>query len=96
MSNTEKRELTMQEQLDALRAENEALKAKGKRTQTISCKVSAKGAISVYGLGKFPVTLYASQWTKVNEFMPKLLAYATEHKSELADKNAVVTEPAKA
>ena len=89
-------ELTLQEQLDLLKAENAELKAKGKRTQTIMCKVSAKGAISVYGLGRFPVTLYGSQWAKLIEFMPKLVAYAEAHKSELADKNAIPATPTKA
>jgi hypothetical protein len=49
-------------ELDRLRAENEALKRP--RGQT-SLKVSEKGALSVYGLGRFPVTLYREQWEKL-------------------------------
>ena len=49
-----------QYELERLRAENEALK-KGKESGTISMKVSEKGAVSVYGLGRFPVTLYQEQ-----------------------------------
>jgi hypothetical protein len=53
-------------QLMAMQAENEALKA-AKHTQNLAgrrltCKVSEKGGLSAYGLGRFPVTLYAEQW----------------------------------
>ena len=53
----------LQKELERLRAENEALKrpARGQ----LSLKVSEKGAVSVYGLGRFPVTLYREQWTKL-------------------------------
>jgi hypothetical protein len=50
-------------ELDRLRAENEALK-RPLRGQ-ISVRVSEKGAVSVYGLGRFPVTLYKEQWEKL-------------------------------
>jgi hypothetical protein len=53
----------LQKELERLRAENEALKrpARGQ----LSLKVSEKGAVSVYGLGRFPVTLYREQWVKL-------------------------------
>jgi hypothetical protein len=53
----------MQAEIERLRAENEALKrpARGQ----MSLKVSEKGALSVYGLGRFPVTLYREQWEKL-------------------------------
>lgn len=50
-------------EIERLRAENEALK-KPSRGQ-MSLKVSEKGALSVYGLGRFPVTLYREQWEKL-------------------------------
>jgi len=50
-------------EVERLRAENEALKAKTSRATTI--KVSEKGGVSVYGLGRFPVTLYKEQWLKL-------------------------------
>ena len=53
----------MQAEIERLRAENEALK-KPSRGQ-MSLKVSEKGALSVYGLGRFPVTLYREQWEKL-------------------------------
>jgi hypothetical protein len=49
-------------EIDRLRAENETLKRP--RGQT-SLRVSEKGALSVYGLGRFPVTLYREQWDKL-------------------------------
>jgi hypothetical protein len=48
---------------ERLRAENERLKAKG--AARLSLKVSEKGAVSLYGIGRFPVTLYKEQWVKI-------------------------------
>jgi len=48
-------------ELEKLRAENARLKA-GK---PLTCKVGEKGGVSVYGLGRFPVTLYKEQWEKL-------------------------------
>jgi len=53
---------TPEQELVRLRAENEKLKAK---RSTIVCKVSVKGALSVYGMGRFPVTLYRGQWERL-------------------------------
>jgi hypothetical protein len=50
---------TMQAELERLRAENEALK--GRAAKGLNLKVSEKGAVSVYGLGRFPLTLYKEQ-----------------------------------
>jgi hypothetical protein len=50
-------------ELDRLRAENEALKKTSSRG--LSMKISEKGGLSVYGLGRFPVTLYKEQWIKL-------------------------------
>lgn len=53
----------MRAEIERLRAENENLK-KPSRGQ-LSLKVSEKGALSVYGMGRFPVTLYREQWEKL-------------------------------
>jgi hypothetical protein len=53
----------MKAELERLRAENDSLK-KGKE-KGLSMKVSEKGGLSVYGLGRFPVTLYKEQWTRL-------------------------------
>lgn len=50
-------------ELERLRAENEKLKNKAVRG--LSLKVSEKGAVSLYGVGRFPVTLYKEQWRKI-------------------------------
>ena len=55
----------LQAELDRLRAENEALKTNRPAKGAISIKVSEKGAVSVYGLGRFPVTLYKEQWDRL-------------------------------
>ena len=53
-------------ELERLKRENEALREQSKaKPGQISLKVSAKGAVSVYGLGRFPVTLYQEQWLKL-------------------------------
>jgi hypothetical protein len=53
----------LQAELQRLRAENEALKKSGR--SKLAMKVSEKGALSVYGMGRFPVTLYKEQWLKL-------------------------------
>jgi len=82
MSNTK----ALQEQLALLKAENAKLKEKQTRKQTISFKVSAKGAVSVYGLGRFPVTLYGSQWERLIAKMPELKAFLEDNASSLTTK----------
>ncbi|RDB36225.1 hypothetical protein [Spirobacillus cienkowskii] len=54
-------------ELERLKAENAALKSEKKllSTREISFKVAEKGGLSVYGLGRFPVTLYKEQWLKL-------------------------------
>jgi hypothetical protein len=53
----------LQAELERLRAENERLKKSGQ--SKLAMKVSEKGALSVYGMGRFPVTLYKEQWLKL-------------------------------
>jgi hypothetical protein len=69
----------VQAEIERLKAENERLK--GAQSRGMSMKVSEKGALSVYGLGRFPVTLYKEQWTK-------LLAMADDIKAFLRDNDA--------
>lgn len=52
-------------EIERLKAENQALKTKKPAAGTLSMKVSEKGALSIYGMGRFPVTLYKEQWTKL-------------------------------
>lgn len=72
----------LQEELERLRAENEALKQK-RAPVGVSMKVSEKGAVSVYGLGRFPVTLYQEQWTKLLGMADQITQFIEENKSRL-------------
>ena len=84
--------------IEKMRAENEALKAQlaAKGNGKLSYKVSEKGALSVYGMGRFPVTLYAEQWEKLlsDEGLPAFLAANKDKFSTKADK--VAADAAKA
>ena len=71
-------------ELDRLRAENERLKNRGARG--VSLKVSEKGGVSVYGLGRFPVTLYKEQWQKLLGMTDEIRAFLKEHDAELKAK----------
>jgi hypothetical protein len=71
-------------ELERLRAENAALKARGSRG--VSLKVSEKGGVSVYGLGRFPVTLYKEQWTKLLDMADDIRRFLAEHDAELKAK----------
>jgi hypothetical protein len=64
-------------EIERLRAENEALK-KPARGQ-LSFRVSEKGALSVYGLGRFPVTLYREQWDKLLGIADQLRQFMAEN-----------------
>ena len=55
----------MQKIIAQLQAENAALKASATAPKRITLKVSEKGGLSVYGLGRFPVTLYRGQWERL-------------------------------
>lgn len=78
----------MELELIQLRAENEALKRK-KEFAGSNLKVSNKGAISLYGMGRFPVTLYKAQWEQVIELVPELKAFIIAHKSRLQEKTKI-------
>lgn len=69
-----------------LREENDKLKAKMAAKQQLRCKVSDKGAVSVYGMGRFPVTLYLSQWEALIKFIPEVEAFLVENVAKLSTK----------
>ena len=71
----------VQTQLERLRAENERLKRTASRGVTL--KVSEKGGLSVYGLGRFPVTLYQEQWLKLLDLEKDIRAFIAAHQGEL-------------
>jgi len=77
-------EAEMKAELERLRAENAQLKTKDK--PGISLKVSEKGALSLYGMGRFPVTLYKEQWLRVLDQADQIKAFIQENDSQLKTK----------
>lgn len=71
-------------ELERLRAENDRLRKTASRGMTI--KVSEKGGVSVYGLGRFPVTLYKEQWLKLLDLAGELRAFIAENDASLKTK----------
>jgi hypothetical protein len=71
-------------ELERLKAENERLK--NQRGRSVSLKVSEKGGVSVYGLGRFPVTLYKEQWTKLLAMADEIRDFIKEHEAQLKAK----------
>jgi hypothetical protein len=80
----------VQAELERLRSENAALKARS--AKGMSLKVSEKGGVSVYGLGRFPVTLYKEQWSKLLDMADDIRAFIKEHETELKAKEEKVKE----
>jgi hypothetical protein len=72
-------------ELARLRTENAALK-KG-TSSGIRLKVSEKGAVSVYGMGRFPVTLYKEQWLKLLEMSDDIRAFIATNEAQLKAKD---------
>lgn len=79
-------EENLKAELERLKAENESLK-KGKKSGALSLKVSAKGALSVYGMGRFPVTLYKEQWQKLLAITDQIETFIEAHDDELKAKD---------
>jgi len=74
----------MKAELERLRAENERLKSQ--RTRGVSLKVSEKGGVSVYGLGRFPVTLYKEQWTRLLDMADDIRTFIKDNEKVLKAK----------
>jgi len=76
--------MSMKDELERLRAENEKLKQKSVRAITL--KVSEKGGLSVYGLGRFPVTLYKEQWSRLLDMTEEIRTFLTANDGKLKAK----------
>ena len=75
-------------ELERLRRENEELKAKVSGQQRgLTLKVSEKGALSLYGMGKFPVTLYKEQWLKVLNMADEIKKFIHDNDAALKSKD---------
>ena len=80
----------MKAELERLKKENEALKAAQSKTKPgqFTLKVSEKGAVSVYGLGRFPVTLYQEQWAKLLDHADEIRTFIKENEGQLKKKES--------
>jgi hypothetical protein len=74
----------LKSQIERLTAENEALRRS--TSKGLSMKVSEKGALSVYGLGRFPVTLYKEQWLRLLDMTEDIRGFIKQNESQLRSK----------
>jgi len=74
----------MQAELARLRAENESLKAT--RSRETRLQVSQKGAVSLYGIRRFPITFYADEWDTVLGMAGEIRSFISQHADELKRK----------
>jgi hypothetical protein len=77
---------SMKEELERLRRENEELKKSRPRGGALNLKVSQKGAVSLYGMGRFPVTLYKEQWVRMLDFGDEIRAFIQANDAQLKAK----------
>ena len=73
-------------ELERLRAENQALKSGAEARRRVYLKVSDKGGVSLYGIGRFPLTLYVEQWETVLGMADEIRAFLAENASKLKRK----------
>jgi len=80
--------IALKAQIAAMQAEQEKLKAQLLSRPKLSMKVSEKGALSVYGMGRFPVTLYAEQWATLldPETAKSITEFIAQNKGKLSTK----------
>lgn len=74
----------LRQELEKLKAENETLKARS--SKGISMKVSEKGGLSVYGMGRWPVTLYKEQWLKLLDMSDDIRKFIQDNDAKLKTK----------
>ncbi len=81
-------EETAEQKLARLEAENRALKEQidQRKPGELRLKISEKGGLSVYGLGRFPVTLYKEQWTRLLNHADAIKSFLQEHDHDLKAK----------
>jgi hypothetical protein len=75
----------LKSELERLRAENEALKRTS--SKGLRLKISEKGALSIYGLGRFPVTLYKEQWLRLLDMTEEIRTFITSNADKLKTKS---------
>jgi len=77
---------TTEDYIAALEAQNAEAKAKAAKGNTLRLKVSEKGGLSVYGLGRFPVTLYKEQWIRLLSHGQEIVEFIKENDNSLTAK----------
>lgn len=77
---------TLEQELAQLRVEHARLLAEKEKANTLRLKVSEKGAVSLYGLSRFPFTVYREQWVKILEFKDVILKFIEENDASLKKK----------
>ncbi len=75
-----------QSELERLRAENAALRAKSERSTRL--QVSAKGGVSLYGLRRFPITFYMEEWDRILGMSDEIRNFIRENQAQLKKKGA--------
>lgn len=80
-------EETVEQKMARLEAENQALKEQVERKPgQLRLKVSEKGGLSIYGLGRFPVTLYKEQWVRLLDHVDEIKAFLKDNDQQLKAK----------
>jgi hypothetical protein len=79
-------QLLLEAEIERLKAENAGLRSRPQSTGGLSLRVSEKGAVSVYGMGRFPITLYREQWERLLQAKPELEAFIKANDSRLKRK----------
>lgn len=81
-------EETAEEKLARLEAENQALReqVEQRKTGQLRLKVSEKGGLSLYGLGRFPVTLYKEQWARLLDYADEIRKFLKANDQQLKGK----------
>ena len=69
-----------------LQAENARIRTEKAQAGKLSLKVSSKGAVSVYGMGRFPVTLYREQWERLIAYAPQIEKFMVDNAALLSSK----------
>ena len=81
-------EETAEQKLARLEAENQALReqVEQRKTGQLRLKVGEKGGLSLYGLGRFPVTLYKEQWVRLLDFADEIRSFLKANDQQLKAK----------
>jgi len=81
-------EETAEQKLARLEAENQALReqVEQRKTSQLRLKVSEKGGLSLYGLGRFPVTLYKEQWVRLLDYTDEIRSFLKANDQQLKAK----------